>query len=361
VRFFLFFIFISPLVKSQEPDTVLSHILALQNDTERVNQLYKRGFSIRNTDPRLAYKYARQAEHEALKTTSGKHIAKSYNLLGVLLYKKGALKTAMNYHLWALDLRTKYNDILGIAHSQFNLANIYTDLNLLEKAEVCYLKSLAAYKEANSTERCANCLLNLGVIKQTLKQFDAAIENYAYALRIAEIINDQDLKSSCLNNMAFAYGLKGDVEKAIAYNEDALKLRIMMENTLEVADSYLNLAPFYMYIKDLVRAKHYLDTAAYIGKTYAYSDITHKALRNYATYFAEIKDYQNAYASMVKYEKLKDSLQVFQRSALVNYDFNEPSFREIVKPSKGIPNTWLFLFILASCIFIPYYLIRFKR
>ncbi|MGZ3931214.1 MAG: tetratricopeptide repeat protein, partial [Bacteroidia bacterium] len=309
----------------------------------------------------LAYRYGRHAERSALKAGSPKHLAKSYNLLGVLFYKKGDLNTALDYHNKALDLRIKCHDVLGIAHSQTNLGNIYTDLQQFEKAEVSYLKALAGYKETNNTERCAACLLNLGVVKQSLRQFDAAIENYAYALRMAEGINDQDLKSSCLNNLAFAYGLKGDIEKAIATNENALKLRSMMENTLEAADSYLNLVPLYLYTKEPDKAKQYLDTAAYIGRTYGYAEISNKALRNYATYFAAVSDYEKAYAYMVRYEKLKDSLAVFQKNNAVNYDFSEPEFKAPAKAAAGVPNAGLLLIIIISAIFIPYFLIRFKR
>ncbi len=43
---------------AQVNDSLLYQIKSIENDTERVNQLYKIGFDIRNTDPELSYKIA---------------------------------------------------------------------------------------------------------------------------------------------------------------------------------------------------------------------------------------------------------------------------------------------------------------
>lgn len=76
---------------SQLNDSLLYQIKTIENDTERVNQLYKTGFDIRNTDPELSYKIATLCEKEALKSKSIVHLAKSNNLLALLFYKKRRL------------------------------------------------------------------------------------------------------------------------------------------------------------------------------------------------------------------------------------------------------------------------------
>ena len=76
----------------------------IPNDTERVNQIYKAGFEMRNSNPELAYQYAIVCEAEAVKSNSDKHLAKSYNLLGVLFFKKGNYQQAIKFQKKALSI-----------------------------------------------------------------------------------------------------------------------------------------------------------------------------------------------------------------------------------------------------------------
>src|SRR6478736_4221963 len=89
---------------AQVKDSVLYQFTQIKNDTERVNQIYKTGFELRNMDPEKAYRFAVACEKEALKTKSHKHIAKSYNLLGVLYYKKANYNKALRYQKKSLAL-----------------------------------------------------------------------------------------------------------------------------------------------------------------------------------------------------------------------------------------------------------------
>lgn len=364
MRLLIALIFTSIIAKSQDIDTLLPHILALDNDTEKVNQLYQKGFSIRNTDPQLSFRFAKLTEQNALKSGSQKHIAKSYNLLGILFYKKGDFKKAIAYHQKALNLRTACKDVLGIAYSQTNLGNIYTDIKLFPQAEQCYLQAMQAYNELNNTEQTANCLMNLGILKFNLKQYDASIENYLQALKMGELLNNYEIKANCKENIGQAYGIKGDFEKAISYNEDALKLRHMMENSRDVAASYLNLSLYYMYepFMDLKKAKEYIDTAYAIGVLYGDFDINKIAYKTYALYYNEIKDHEKAFKWFQKYDHVKDSMLLFQNAETNVYDFDENG-EEIyeVPAAKGLHNSALLFIVLLFVIFIPYVLFRYKR
>ncbi len=364
MRFLILFIFTSIIAKSQDIDTLLPHILALENDTEKVNQLYKNGFALRNSDPQLSFRFAKFCEQSALRTHSKKHLAKSYNLLGVLFYKKGDFKKAISYHKKALLLRRDCNDVLGIAFSETNLGNIYTDIKSFSEAEECYLQAMQAYNQLNNKEQTANTLMNLGILKFNLKQYDAAIENYAVALRIGEELNNYEIKSNCLENIGQAYGIKADFNRAIAYNEDALKLRHLMENGRDVAASYLNLSLYYMYeeTKDLKKAKKYIDTAFSIGNAYEDFDIKKIASKSYALYYNEIKDFEKAFKWFQKFDHLKDSLLLFQNTNVTDYNFDEQMETALTESKQQtLMNKPLLSIILLLLIVIPFTLIRFKR
>lgn len=362
MRLAVFLLVICNGILAQESDTLLTRILAMRNDTEKVNQLYKNGFALRNTDPPLAFYYANLCEERAHVSGSKMHLAKSYNLLGILFYKKGDFTKALAYHHKALSIRTEIKDKEGIALSHTNLGNIYTDLQLFEKAESSYLKALEIFRETGDQKRAADCLINLGVLKQTLKQNDAAFENYALALKIAEKLNDYGMRSLCLNNMAQVFFDKGNYEKSIAFNEDALKIRNMMDNNVEVADSYLNLASNYINLKNLDKAKECLDTAYAISSRYDYYDAMQSAFKIYSDYYYELKNYEEAYAWLKKYEVSKDSIMTEQSAREAEFDFNVPeAVGHTYVPQPHIHNLWLLISVFILLIFVPLIFIRYKR
>lgn len=360
MRFLLFLLLLSFTVRAQENDTLFSQINAIQNDTERVNQLYKRGYELRNQNPQWAFEYGKRANREALKTRSERHIAKSYNLLGVMYHKCGNYKTALHYHKRALQLREKNRDILGIAFSQTNLGNVYSGLNMFEEAESAYLAAIHNYEILDEKTRIADCLLNLGGMKYVQKRYDEAIEYYKMAVEVTPM-NDYYTKAIYYTNMAAAFIKKGMPEKGIALSEDALKLRIMVDNYLETADNYLNLGDAYLQKKDFVKAKYYIDTALFIANREDYFELKHEAYETLSRYYYETMKFEQALYWLKKHYALGDSIRILREEVQKNFDFDEDVKSYQYQEPQALQNVWLLTLIFAMIIFVPFYLIRFKR
>jgi tetratricopeptide (TPR) repeat protein len=362
LNFFLSVLFSTLFASSQ--DTLLHRILQLKSDTERVNQLYTQGFSLRNSDPDLAFYYANIGEEQAHVSGSGRHLAKSYNLLGVLYYKKGDLTKALAYHRKALSIRSSIGDKSGMALSETNLGNIYTDLQLFERAEKAYANALAFHRESGDSKRAADCLVNIGVMKQILHQNQEAFDHYVQALQLTEGSDEHDeTRSLCMNNMAQVFYNMGNYEKAIAYNTAALSLRHKAGNQLEVADSYLNLAASYLKLKNTEEARRYLDTAYQTAQHYSYYPALQTAFRIYAEYAAAEKNYEEAYAWLNKYEWSRDSIMAQQSAREAPFDFGIPeTIAGYESPAEPrIKNLWLLISVGVLLFLVPLFFIRFKR
>ncbi|MBI3520970.1 MAG: tetratricopeptide repeat protein, partial [Bacteroidetes bacterium] len=193
-------LFVTITCCAQVNDSLLYQIQHIENDTERVNQLYKTGFDLRNTDPELSFKFALACEQEAIKANSPRHLAKSYNLSGVLYYKKGDYTKALEYQKKSLAINQSIHNENGIAINQTNLGNIYSEINYMKLAEQSYLLALQSYNKTNNTQHIARSLLNIGVLKYNQKQLDAALKQFKEALVYANQIGDYDLIASCYNN-----------------------------------------------------------------------------------------------------------------------------------------------------------------
>lgn len=359
-RFFILS-FLLPFYVFSQQDTLLQSSLAIQNDTERVNHLYYHGFALRNKDPQLAYNFAAEAEKSALKSASPRHIAKSYNLLGVLFYKKGDYKTALRYHQSALSIRKNVSDELGIAHSNTNLGNVYSDLKLYAEAERSYLAALDAYRKLDNPPKIIDCLINLGTLKHYMRQYEAAVENYFVALKMIPL-NDYETKAMCLGNLAEAYLAKHDTAKALALNQDALEMRQMTEDVFGLGDSYVNTGAIYILTKDYENAKACLDSAYSIGLRYNYADLLLNVDRQFACYYSEIKNFEAAYRWLDKYNTLRDSMEVQQAAVKQQYAFDEHvAIAALSKTTNNSKNAGLLIVMAVFMVGVPFILIQYKR
>ncbi|MBS1635510.1 MAG: tetratricopeptide repeat protein [Bacteroidetes bacterium] len=361
MRFTVVFIFLCLGIRAQSSDSLIHEIMQVASDTERVNLLYKTGFDLRNTDPAHAYRLARACEHEALLSNSKKHLAKSYNLLGILFYKRSDYTKALQYHRRALQLREEIQDKLGIAISETNLGNIYTDLLYFRLAENSYLDALKQYKELDNTLQTAKCLINLGVLKHEQKQNIPAIHNFKEALKLGNSIGDYEILAICNSNIGELMAEQGLLDTALLYTEEGLKMRNMLDNEVEVADSYLNMAHIFTLQKRYSEAENYLGLAEKIAHDYDYTQARLILYKLKAELYHDTKNPDKAYLYLQKHYSLKDSLQNLEKETMVLLDEETPETTYETGHAKPAGNTWLLISCIACLFLVPFILFRYKR
>ena len=360
LRFLIVFLFCGFQLLSQDADTLLPTILGIENDTERVNQLYTQGFDLVNKNPQLAYEYAQHCEKAAKKSKSLKHISKSNNLSGILFYTHGHYKRAVVYFEEYLHANKALDNTLGIAFGYMNLGNAYMQLEQFEKVEYFYLKAINYYNILNDKEQVANGLTNLAVLKHLQKQPDAALENYQTAFKIGRDINDYNIKANCLNNMAQIFSDNGNYEKALAYNYDALELRELMDLDVDVADSYFSIAEIALKQKNTVLAEENLSFALKLCNKTGYI----QGKINYYKLFSELQEQKNNFQSSIEnfklYKQLNDSILLTEGDEL-KFDFTENAAPKYTHTKSAVKNAWLLSLLCLILIIIPFVLIRYKR
>ncbi len=342
-------------------DSLLYQLKQIPNDTERVNQIYKAGFDIRNTQPELSYQYALECETEAKKAKSPKHLAKSYNLSGILYYKKGDYTKALNYQKMALALNESINYEYGIAINQTNLGNIYNEVGYNALAESSYLKALKAYNTIGNNLQIAKCLINIGVLKFSLKHYDAAVKQFREALSIADQLNDPELKATCNNNIGAIFMVQNKLDSSLVYLEEGLKLLDITDNEMEMADCYNNMANVYIKQKKFTDAQHYLALADTICNRYDYSEAKIELYQSYSFFFEAMENYKQANEWLKKHYRLKDSLlQLDKEMPVISMD-SETLVLQENEQKPVFKNEWILVFLCVLLIGIPLFLMRYKR
>jgi tetratricopeptide (TPR) repeat protein len=337
-------------------DSLLTALLEVVNDTERVNRLYQRGFFLKNNDPALAAEYSLHCMEAARQSGSMRHLAKAHSLRGVLLYRRGLLVQALKEHELALAMRIKCNDLAGQAISLTNAGNIYTDQRRYQMGEESYLKAIAIHTRNNDRYRLSLCLVNLGTLKQTQGQPRAAEEYYRMALGEAEEGNDYETRSLCLNNLAVLKADEGKYEDAMALHQDALKLRLLMEDELGQTDSYLNLCDLNLRTGDLGAASALLQKAVQMSEDLDYFEGKKETLKLKAAFFKLSGDFRNAFVNLERFYKVNDSLA---NTAAEPDEAAQDDFLQ--QPSRQLKNTGLLVLVLMMMAGIPVLIFRYKR
>ena len=353
-HFFALFVIITFSLGAQNFDSLVYSCLKIPSDTEKVNVFYKEGFKARVFSPQYAYNCAKQAEFFASQSGSQKHLAKAYNLIGVLYYRKGDLKKALGHHQKALEIRELLKDERGIAISETNLGNIYTDLQKNEMAERSYMKALQLNHKLNNEKQSANCYINIGVLKMGEKKLEEAEKYFLNAYKIAKSSMDYELEAMCLNNLAVINIESKNYESAIGNCLDAIKANEIMGNEMDKTDSYINLARAYFRLNDEKSWEFYVNKADSLCKVFDYLDAKCKLLL-LKSGIAEGKDPVLALNCYKAYITLKDSIDKENRLIVNSNDFNDEKIEATsVKPLFHFPYFMLLsLFVLSiATIFI---------
>ncbi len=360
LRYFIVFVFCGSQVLAQDEDTLLTTVLRIENDTQRVNQLYTKGFDLKDKNPQLAYAFAKYCESAAQKSKSKRHIAKSKNLLGILFYNHGHYKRAVVYFEEYLSNSISSRDTLGFALGYMNLGNAYKELGDYDKVEYFYLKAINYFNSLGNKEELANALINLAVLKHLQHQLDAALQNYQKAFEIGKELNDYTIKANCLNNIAQVFLDKGNYDKALAYNYDALELRELMELDVDISDSYMSIAEIALKQKNTILAEENLNVALEICNRIGYV----QGKINYYKLFSELQEQKNNYQLAVEnlklYQQLNDSV-LLTEGGEIKFNFNEAMEPAYNHPESKNKNTWLLSLLSLFLIIIPFVLFRYKR
>jgi tetratricopeptide (TPR) repeat protein len=315
---------------AQQGDSLLRVSLKLNSDTDRVNFFCKEGFAKRAIDPFFSFDCARLAESFAKGTKLPFYMAKANNLLGILHSRRGDLVNSLVYHKRALALREKINDKRGLAITYLNLGNTYADLKHFQLAESAYKNGLNVSKEINDLKQVRNCLQNLGALKLLEAEVKndtiilaAAADYFSQAEENTDEVNDYELRAFCLSNKAIIHINMKKYDEAIADCENSLKARDMMDDEMGKSENYLNLALAYFLKQDNEKANENLKLAEAIINKYDYLAARITMLKIKADHFASEEKMDAAYVCLQRHYFLKDSLGEAYKSMKLENEYSD--------------------------------------
>jgi tetratricopeptide (TPR) repeat protein len=131
----------------------------------------------------------------------------------------------------------------------------------------------------------------IGQILYNMGYLNDAFSYYSRSLSLAKDLGNTDLQASLLDGIGEIYRFKGELDKALSYCEESLRLRT---NEKEKAPTYNNIALLYSQKGDYQKAVEYLQKAIEINEKYGdYHKVSRNKL-NLGNTYREMRDYKNA-------------------------------------------------------------------
>lgn len=329
-------------------------IQSAKEDTAKVNRMIDLAWELGESDPSRA----RQLLHAAVDLSTKLHFRKgegeAYNAMGVVENLHGNYPFARDYYEKALAIRKSLKDRKGVASIYTNIGNALEAEGDQVGALQNYLEALRLAQELRDTQRMARTYYNIslvhenmanytealdyiykyleltektgdkeaiaraynaiGNIKYGLDRYDEALESYENALKLHNELEDDWGRASILNNMGSVkddhgeeLSEKGDkpaalkmFSEALKFHEQALALRLKLDDTEGKAATFNNLGDDYKHLGQLEKALDYYTQSLRIRESIGEKKGIIEALNG----IGDIKRRQN---------KLKEALDYTQR------------------------------------------------
>lgn len=289
-------------------DSLEMFLATVKEDSEKVLIYNDLAFRLRNDQLEKAEQYALNALKLSEKQGFIKGKTRSYELLGLLKYRKGFYDLAVEYHFKALRLSEEYQNKQGMSWANNNIANVYLEQGNYEQAYNYYQKSLALQEEIKDSTGIANSYKNIGWLFVKSKQPEKSFAALKQSLKIATIIKDNRILAHVYNYFGNTYEQIQKYDSALFFLDKALKIHQKENNGYYETYTLNSIATTYFLQKKLDKALLYSNLALKLS-----SDLGIRYEKQNAYFLlSQIHQEQNqndlALQYYQKYSNIKDSI-----------------------------------------------------
>lgn len=273
----------------------LDHIIgAKSNEAQAMFHLIKGLHNSNKSHYRLGLQHYEKAFLLLQKSSADSLKAKALNGMGHNYKIFGEHKKAVEKVYQALTLYEKNKDSLGIGSAMTLLGDLYFQLEQMPKAKEAYEKAMLVLKNYKSSIIYLSSAHSLANYHGMKGAFSQALQLDEMGIKICDSLNLPKMKVSFLDNKANCFLYSNQMDSAYYYFNECLKLDLINGNKKQIADTYSNLAQFFLIKKDLNEAEKQIKKSIEILKEGNLRSNLSKALSILAEIYVQKKEFQKA-------------------------------------------------------------------
>jgi tetratricopeptide (TPR) repeat protein/DNA-binding MarR family transcriptional regulator len=193
-------------------------------------------------------------------------MARAYNAIGVIHYRKGNYELAMNNYSEGLRFALQENDDFDCSKIYSNMAVVHWSDGQLDRAIDLNKKSLQISEMLRDKVGIARAYNNLGIIYWEQRQLDDAIKTYNRSLELSEELGDKRTIAILYDNLGEVYRVKGSIKKARDFYKKSLNLSEELGFKWQIAEVNYNLGLMYRPSNEK-KSSDFLNTALEMYET----------------------------------------------------------------------------------------------
>lgn len=233
------------------------------------------------------------------------------------LYAIGEFQKAQKYVNQTAKLSEKLNYTKGLAESTYFRALIYAQNNDYYNAIDNYEKSRKYYLQLSDTLGVAKVSNSIGLIEIKRGNYALGLKNSLSAIDIFEKQGLYEQLSSAYNNLAEAYFMTNQIDKAIDFNFKALDTRKRISDRKGIVASTKNIADLYSLRKEHRKAIEYYEDVLEMLNPGTDQELRGEILPKLGSEYLEFKEYDKASEYLVeglKYNRKQNNQEGILRS-----------------------------------------------
>jgi len=256
--------------------------------------------------------YLTPALEQARAINYRKGISTALNSIGAIHYNLGDMNSSMLAFNEAYNLSVELEQFEQASMIQINIASIYTNWGMYDKAVEYMLSSLKFFEEANYPDTVSRIINNIAVTFHKWKNYSKSLEYYEKSLSI--YLESGDIIGSAvpLNNIGEIYKDTGEYEKALEFFIKALEITKETENQQMIGVILLGIGEVYKETGKLGDALSYSKDALKIFEAMVFTEGIARAQSNLAVVYRKLRQYDKAI------EEINKSMDMSKKNELID-------------------------------------------
>lgn len=243
-------------------------------------------------------------------------MARTYGLISWCFLHQGNYGQSENYVVKSLSLMKQVGDKAGIAYAQNLFGTLKSSLKDYTSALLFYDSALQIRRELGLTVYEASTLENTAYVYEARGDLQKSLAIHEQVLAIFEMTESRSRLTTSLNNIAELKYELGDVSEALIYAQSAIQSSLTLRLPVELKRAYLLAGKIYTKNGDLSKATDFLNKYIQISDSLSTTESIAKASQIHALYDLDKKEQQIELLN--RENQIKENELALQQSKLRN-------------------------------------------
>ncbi len=273
------------------------------------------------------------------------------------------------YHILEAEKKMAGNDDAAIWGELLSSKGmIYLKLEKFEESKKHYEKAILYFRQIRDSLPIGKCLGEMATVYSRMGDYTKSAALLEQALKIFKQLGRDDLVHSCTFNYSTDLLLNNKPKEALPYIYQTLHEDSVRNNLADLARGFGNLAYAYGLLKDYERAFFYYDQSIGIAREANLNDVVYVCYQDMSDTYAAKGDWKESLVYYKKYIALRDSIigsETQQKIIEIESKFeNQQKELQLKALSQKVVqrNFWIVLAILALALtFLAFWKVRGDR